>query len=77
MALQTLMAHKFRSFLTVLGIIIGVLTVIVIASILTGMRNTSFSSLRSSGLTTSSRSTSTWDPESAAGHRVRSGFANR
>jgi len=39
MALQTLMAHKFRSFLTVLGIIIGVLTVIVIASILTGMRN--------------------------------------
>jgi len=38
MALQTLMAHKFRSFLTVLGIIIGVLTVIVIASILTGMR---------------------------------------
>jgi putative ABC transport system permease protein len=38
MAFQTLMAHKFRSFLTVLGIIIGVLTVIVIASILTGMR---------------------------------------
>lgn len=38
MAVQTLMAHKFRSFLTVLGIIIGVLTVIVIASILTGMR---------------------------------------
>lgn len=38
MALQTLSLHKFRSFLTVLGIIIGVLTVIVIASILTGMR---------------------------------------
>ncbi len=38
MAMQTLMAHKFRSFLTILGIIIGVLTVIVIASILTGMR---------------------------------------
>ncbi len=37
-ALQTLTSHKFRSFLTVLGIIIGVLTVIVIASILTGMR---------------------------------------
>jgi putative ABC transport system permease protein len=38
MAMQTLLAHKFRSFLTVLGIIIGVVTVIVIASILTGMR---------------------------------------
>ncbi len=38
MAMQTLLAHKFRSFLTVLGIIIGVLTVIVISSILTGMR---------------------------------------
>jgi putative ABC transport system permease protein len=38
MAMQTIMAHKFRSFLTVLGIIIGVVTVIVIASILTGMR---------------------------------------
>ncbi len=38
MAMQTLMAHKFRSVLTVLGIIIGVLTVVVIASILTGMR---------------------------------------
>src|SRR5437867_8688940 len=37
MAMQTLMAHKFRSALTVLGIIIGVLTVIVIASILTGV----------------------------------------
>jgi len=38
MAIQTLLAHKFRSFLTVLGIVIGVLTVIVIASILGGMR---------------------------------------
>jgi len=39
MALDNVRAHKFRSFLTVLGIVIGVLTVIVIASILTGMRN--------------------------------------
>ena len=38
MAFDTLLAHKFRSFLTVLGIVVGVLTVIVIASILTGMR---------------------------------------
>jgi putative ABC transport system permease protein len=39
MALETLQAHKFRSFLTILGIVVGVLTVIVIASILTGVRN--------------------------------------
>jgi len=38
MAVGTLRSHKMRSFLTVLGVIIGVLTVIVIASILTGMR---------------------------------------
>jgi ABC-type antimicrobial peptide transport system permease subunit len=38
MALETLLAHKFRSFLTILGIIVGILTVIVIASILTGIR---------------------------------------
>ncbi|MBL8206970.1 MAG: ABC transporter permease [Blastocatellia bacterium] len=39
MAMQTIQAHKFRSFLTVLGIVIGVMTVVAIASILTGMRN--------------------------------------
>lgn len=38
MALDSIRGHKFRSFLTVLGIIIGVLTAIVIASLLTGMR---------------------------------------
>ncbi len=38
MALATLRSHKMRSFLTILGVIIGVGTVIVIASILTGMR---------------------------------------
>jgi putative ABC transport system permease protein len=49
MAMQTLMAHKFRSFLTVLGIIIGVLTVIVIASILTGMRQSIISMVEEFG----------------------------
>ena len=39
MALQTVRAHKFRSFLTVLGIVIGVATVVAIASILTGLRS--------------------------------------
>ncbi len=39
MGFDTLRSHKMRSFLTVLGVIIGVLTVIVISSILTGMRS--------------------------------------
>ncbi|MEE8585922.1 MAG: ABC transporter permease [Acidobacteriota bacterium] len=38
MGLDTLRSHKLRSFLTVLGVIIGVATVIVIASVLTGVR---------------------------------------
>jgi putative ABC transport system permease protein len=37
-ALGSVRAHKFRSFLTILGIVIGVMTVIVVASLLTGMR---------------------------------------
>src|SRR5215472_322765 len=39
MALDSIRTHKFRSALTVLGIVIGVSTVIAIASILTGLRN--------------------------------------
>ena len=38
MALDSVRGHKFRSFLTVLGIVIGVMTAISIASLLTGMR---------------------------------------
>ncbi len=38
MALGSVRVHKFRSFLTVLGIVIGVMTVIVVASLLAGMR---------------------------------------
>src|SRR5437773_11030736 len=39
MALDNVRSNKFRSFLTVLGIVIGVMAAIVVASILTGMRN--------------------------------------
>lgn len=38
MAIDSIFSHKFRSVLTVLGIVVGVLTAIVVASILTGMR---------------------------------------
>ncbi len=38
MALDSIRAHKFRSALTVLGIVIGVMVAIVVASIMTGMR---------------------------------------
>jgi putative ABC transport system permease protein len=38
-ALANVRAQKIRSFLTVLGIIIGVMTVILVASLLTGMRS--------------------------------------
>jgi putative ABC transport system permease protein len=38
MSLESIRAHKLRSFLTVFGIVIGVVVVIVVASLLTGVR---------------------------------------
>ena len=38
MALSNIKLNKFRSFLTILGIVVGIVTVIVIASILLGLR---------------------------------------
>lgn len=38
MAFETLLAHKFRSILTVLGIVVGISVVIVIASLLSGLK---------------------------------------
>jgi len=38
MALDSIMGHKFRSALTIIGIVVGIITAIVVASILTGMR---------------------------------------
>jgi putative ABC transport system permease protein len=39
LALDTLRTHKFRSFLTVLGVLIGVATIILVASILVGLES--------------------------------------
>jgi putative ABC transport system permease protein len=52
MALETILAHKFRSFLTILGIVVGVLTVIVIASVLTGARQNIVSDIEELGTNT-------------------------
>jgi putative ABC transport system permease protein len=49
MALDNVRSHKFRSFLTVLGIVIGVMTVIAISSILTGLRSNLVSMIESYG----------------------------
>ncbi len=49
MALDSIRAHKFRSFLTILGIVVGVITAIVVASILTGMRNSIISMVEEYG----------------------------
>lgn len=38
MAYDSVVSHKFRSGLTILGIVVGIITFVVVASILTGMR---------------------------------------
>ncbi len=50
MALDTILAHKFRSFLTVLGIIVGIVTVVLISSILTGARDELVSEVEDYGI---------------------------
>jgi len=49
MAFGTILAHKFRAFLTVLGIVVGVSTVVVIASILSGVKDSVVSSIEELG----------------------------
>ncbi len=39
MAMDSIRSHKFRSVLTITGIVVGIITAIVVASILTGIRN--------------------------------------
>ncbi len=49
MAVETLLSHKFRSFLTVLGIVVGVSVVIVIASLLSGVKANLISQIEALG----------------------------
>ena len=38
MAVDAVWVHRFRSLLTILGIVIGITTVVTVASLLTGLR---------------------------------------
>src|ERR1700712_1662156 len=38
MALDSVFTHRFRSLLTILGVVIGITTVVTVASLLTGLR---------------------------------------
>src|SRR6516162_7425053 len=38
LAMRQVWAHRFRSLLTILGIVIGITTVVTVASLLTGLR---------------------------------------
>jgi putative ABC transport system permease protein len=49
MALDTIVSHKFRSFLTVLGIIIGIVVVVLVGSILTGLKENILSQIEEFG----------------------------
>jgi len=49
MALATIREHKMRSFLTVLGVIIGTATVIAVGSIITGLDSSISNIFRSFG----------------------------
>src|SRR5215469_5504538 len=50
MALETIRTHKVRSFLTVLGVVIGVLVAIVVASMLIGFEHNIQESLNEFGV---------------------------
>ncbi len=49
MALGTFKAHKMRSFLTVLGVLIGVFTIITVVSVITGLNNSISRQIESMG----------------------------
>ncbi|MFA9453599.1 MAG: ABC transporter permease, partial [Candidatus Aminicenantaceae bacterium] len=49
MAVESIRSHKLRSFLTLLGIMIGVMTVIAMVSVIQGLNKTFLSELESAG----------------------------
>jgi putative ABC transport system permease protein len=49
LALATFKAHKMRSFLTVLGVLIGVFTIITVVSVITGLNNSMARQIESMG----------------------------
>ncbi len=49
MAMDSIRANKFRSLLTILGIVVGIMTAIIVASILTGMRQSIVASIEDYG----------------------------
>ncbi len=49
LALATFKAHKMRSFLTVLGVLIGVFTIITVVSVITGLNNSITRQIESMG----------------------------
>ena len=57
MALGTIRTHKLRSFLTVLGVIIGTTTVIAVGSIIAGLNANIIEQIQSTGTDTASIST--------------------
>ncbi|MGZ5436626.1 MAG: ABC transporter permease, partial [Pyrinomonadaceae bacterium] len=69
MALGTLRANKLRSFLTVFGVIIGVITVMLIASIIAGVDTAVTKEVESFG--TRSMYISKYDPGIQVGRRSR------
>ena len=49
LALATFRAHKMRSFLTILGVMVGVFTIIAVVSIITGLNNSMANQIESLG----------------------------
>ena len=49
LAMQTLVAHKFRAALTILGVFIGVLVIVAMAAVLNGFRQSVLDNAESFG----------------------------